>query len=126
MTLEEYKNGIAEAVEKDHPNCDCNHCDIDAALRAGFPLSSAHLLIGATECPALEKFIEENGPIPQGEHIGWPADFDEWVEWFKENTIECEACNSFNFTDEFTPTHCANCLKPLPEKHDSDDDEEGA
>ena len=69
MKPEDYKIGIVNAVEKDHP-CEDNSCDIAAALRAGFPLSAAHLLLGATDCPTVEKFLEENGPISTIED--WP------------------------------------------------------
>lgn len=104
----DYREKLAAAINADYPTDQApNHSDIAAALRNGFTYAAAHLLNGATETPALDKFVEEFGPWPM--NGGHSADFDEWAAWFKENTIECESCNAFNFTDEFIPCGCANC-----------------
>lgn len=110
---EGYRQGLADAIERDHPDCSCGSCDISAALRAGFVYSAAHLLSGATECPNLDRFRAKCGALPMGGD-GWPIDWAEWVEWFRANSRKCSECGAFTFTDEGEPDSCANCLKPLP------------
>jgi len=117
----EYHSAIARAVELDH-DCDDNACDIAGALRAGFPIAAAHLLQVATECPHLEAFLAEHGEWPvKG---GWPVEFDEWAAWFKANTVKCESCGAYNFTDESTPYTCANCAHDLPRAISNFDDDD--
>lgn len=104
----EYLAALSAAIERDHPaECGSGYCDISAALRAGFPMSAAHLLSGATECPNLDRFRAERGGWPMRD--GWPIDWPEWVEWFRANSRECNGCGSFTFTDEGEPDSCANC-----------------
>jgi len=84
-------------------------------------LSAAHLLYGATECPRVDKFLAKNGPLPMGDD-GWPTDWPEWTAWFMANTVKCESCGAFNFTDEFVPDICGNCLAALPKAKDEDEE----
>lgn len=111
---------LGQAVEEDHP---CMHhgpdnhaCDIAAALRADYPDVAAFLLLGATECPFTERVLwalRFNGVRLDPDHTDsgflFSARFDEWVVWFRANSVPCHSCNGFNFTDEFEPEHCGNC-----------------
>lgn len=126
---EEYGAALLAAIERDGwpdegsgAGDGCNYCDISAAIRAGFPFSAAHLLTGATECPATDTLIRERGGLLKGSD-GWPIDWAEWVEWFRANTVRCRKCEAFVFTDEGWPGSCGNCLAKLPEP--PDDEEEG-
>ena len=99
------RDAIAFAVEVEHP-CSDSSCDIAMALEEGFPFAAAHLLSGATETPFLDAVMEAAG-INQ---IDWPAGWDEWVKFFRENTWECEACGSYTKNDEES---CYNCGQRL-------------
>ena len=129
--LDFYTKGLRDAMAQDGwaGKTDCNYCDISAALRAGFVLSAAHLLLGATECPAVEAYLDREGGIPE-RRDGWPLDWDKWVEWFHENSVECSKCGAFCFNDEFCPNTfgdtCDNCGAELPTEDDEGDDTAGA
>jgi hypothetical protein len=112
-----YKVALRNAMREDGwpESTPANYCDISAACRAGFILSAAHLLLGATECPNLDAFLCERGPIPKGED-GWPVDWPEWSAWFHANTAQCPKCEAFVFTDDGRPDTCGNCLADIPEE----------
>jgi len=107
---------VAYAVEEEHPCEDTTSCDIAMALENGFPFSAAFLLKSATETPFLDKvtqaYYEEFWGID-----GMPKDWDNWVDWYKENTWKCLGCGNHNHVDSDT---CGNCLAARP---DDDEDE---
>lgn len=115
VEMPELKTAVESAVYEDHPCDNDNCCDVAAALRAGFAFSAAHLLSGATECPHVEALM---GLIPYEQ--GWPIDWEEWTDWFKENTIKCDSCGAYNFIDECTPDTCGNCMASLSSSEEED------
>ncbi len=109
---------VAAAVEKEHPGEDYTECcDICAALKAGFPFSAAHLLLGATETPLLDAVTKHHHDAMYAEGESWPKDWDEWTKHFSENFRPCE-CGAY--VDKECES-CGNCLEPLiPIKMDAD------
>ena len=97
---------VGSAVTLEH-DCQDSSCDIHAALDAGFPLSAAHLLIGATETPLLEAVISHYGLS----FVDWPSDWDDWVTWHKEHGRQCPSCEAFNYDE--SDNVCGNCLADL-------------
>lgn len=122
----DFAQDIGEAVEADH-GCDSSACDICAALAQGFPFVAAHLLSGATECPAIDAMVAAhrfNGTATDGFRCEpfnaqsgpntAPRGWSEWCEWFGENARECPACGAFDFGED-AEARCGNCGKgPLP------------
>lgn len=120
--MEEYltaEKAMERAVESDHPCEDETACDIAAALRAGFPFVAAHLLSGATECPAVDAVYNL---FRIRWEDGWPNEWEAWTEWFKEHTVQCPSCDTFNFTDVYYPDICGNCHQDLPKESDEEED----
>ncbi len=115
-TPAQHRAALIEALDRDHPGCstssDLRGCDICAAIRAGFPECAAHLLIGATETPALGAFLDEYGSWAMRD--GFPVDWRLWVDWHRTNTRKCFKCRGFTWTDESDSDSCAHCLAHLP------------
>lgn len=117
------ENGLQElalAIETDHPCYDFD-CDIATALREGFVIASAILLIGATETPTVDAVIERYGIDLGSVH---DESFQRWVDWHREYGRLCEACDSFNYVNPdtgFEPSYCGNCLAELSPKGGNDE-----
>jgi hypothetical protein len=106
---EDAGHDIARAVELEH-SCEDSHCDIRAALEAGYPFSAAHLLEGATETPLLDAVAAAHG-IDLTET---PQDWNEWHAYFTENARPCQSCGSFVF-DSDTCDNCGGSIAPRPD-----------
>jgi hypothetical protein len=105
------RGDVWTAVLEEH-RCDDSSCDIiGEALRAGYPMTAAWLLVGATETPLLGRVLDHYG-VDSRE---FPDDWEQWKEHFNEYGRKCEACGSFTFADDYwEPEECGNCLAPLP------------
>jgi hypothetical protein len=94
MTNDEYLAAVKEA----HP-CEDYHCDIRAALDAGYGRIAAFLLYGETEVQFAEPTMD--------------FDSDEWQEWVEHVRTyghECPACGTINYGDDaWEPQTCGNC-----------------
>jgi len=94
MTNDEY----LAVVEEDHP-CNDYHCEIRAALDAGYGRIAAFLLYGA---------LDETVPVA-------PMDFrsDEWQDWLDHVRTyghRCHECGAINYGDDvWEPQTCGNC-----------------
>jgi hypothetical protein len=118
---------IGDAVELEH-SCEDAACDISRALDDGFPLWSAYLLQGATECPLLDAVIGHYAgteALPdwqeaaEAERVAWLAS-DTWTK----HAHECESCGAYTFGDDYwTPERCENCLAVFPRLSDDELDE---
>jgi hypothetical protein len=102
---------FASAVEHDHGGCGDTTCDIDAAIRAGYPRVAAYLLNGATETPTIDRVMHATGETFANMGFGTADDPDwlAWCQWFESNTLRCPSCEAFNFTDDGDPYSCGNC-----------------
>jgi len=101
---------VAAAVEKEHPGEDyTSSCDICAAMKAGFPFSAAHLLLGATETPLLDAVTKHHHDAMYAEEKSWPRDWDEWTAHFAKTRRPC-ICGAY--VDKECES-CSNCLAKL-------------
>jgi hypothetical protein len=100
---------LAEAVELEH-SCEANTCDIGWALHCGYPQVAASLLGGATECPLVEAVAAFYG-IPINGDIRKLEDWNDWLEWFKENARECD-CGAYVLDED--SSYCDNCGGEVP------------
>ena len=96
MTNDEY----LAAVEEAHP-CNDYHCEIRAALNAGYGHVAAWLLYGATD---------------EGTIRVEPMDFDsdEWQDWLDHVRTygrRCRDCGAINYADDdvWEPQTCGDC-----------------
>jgi hypothetical protein len=107
-------------VHHDHPCEDYAGCDIARARAEGYTYAAAHLLMGATETPTIgtlmELFPSAYEPLLRRPN-GWPAGWDEWVEFHRAYGHMCPACNGCTYGDNtWTPVACWECNTPLPER----------
>lgn len=112
MLTNEERSSLERIIEDGHGGCDNNTCDIDAARRAGFIEVAAHNLHGATEVDELDDFMKDHS-IFDDDAGTMPHRWTEWHEWFTENTVQCQHCEAFVFTDENegdSVVTCGNCL----------------
>lgn len=107
-----FRKALKKALEEDHCWADCgNACDIHAAYEEGHYLWAAHLLTGATECPALERVFEKYGDVP------WDVvrkDCDEFAD--SVPNVECPGCGSVCWGvvyDEAYVHDCGHCGEEL-------------
>jgi hypothetical protein len=118
----DWATDISEALEEEHGQCEGASCDIREAMQNGFPLSAAHLLIGATECPVIDavwRAYDRADAIPEGEGFteGFPAsEWDGWKAHHEQWGRKCQACGSYTFAEtNHEPEVCANCHASLVE-----------
>lgn len=102
----DYRAALNDALWSDHPSTDLHGDDIAMARAQGYVYSAAHLLMGATETPNVDRVVAAYGGLPRARD-GWPIDFDAWVAWFRANTWNCDGCNGYTHTDSLV---CGNCL----------------
>lgn len=111
---------LSEALNEDHPCEETVTCDIARAREEGLTLWAAHLLEGATECPATERALGRiRASMP-------PARFERKLEAQREAMCalphwQCPACNAILWED---PTEswrwaegaldCGQCLARGP------------
>lgn len=94
VNVTRFRNALEKAMAEDgFPDLNApNTCDISTAIEEGFIFAAAHLLTGATECPATDDCIRKYGGLPMAEGAGWPKEWPEWVKWYKERTRICTHC----------------------------------
>lgn len=119
-------DALRYAVEEDHPCEDTQGCDIAVALENGYYLWAAHLLMGATECPATDEAWEALVATDKSDGQTQREADAECDEMVKIPHVECESCGSVNWgcDGEMPSGSCANCLKRLPEP-DGEEEEDG-
>lgn len=115
------KNMLSAAIEEDHP-CDDRGCDIAVAAMHGFTLAAAHLLMGATETPAVDAVVKRwDLDIPDVHSHA----FDQWVSFHRKYGRQCPDCEGYMYdyppmySDRPNPTRCSNCYATMPEREDS-------
>lgn len=118
----DWSTDVSEALEEEHGQCEDASCDIREAMQNGFPLSAAHLLVGATECPVIDavwRAYDRANAIPPGEGFteGFPAsEWDAWKAHHEQWGRKCPACGSYTYArDSWEPEECANCHASLIE-----------
>lgn len=105
---------IENAILTDHDCTGDYSCDIAAALRAGFQEVAAHLLMGAADCPTLERCLQTLDASLTAGHA-FPRAWGEWTEWHEEHGVRCSDCGAYSFEDETTLGACGNCRIPFNE-----------
>lgn len=95
---------LRAAIEEEHAGIcrDQNTCDISKAFDEGLYLWSAHMLIGATECPLTEAAYVALEPMKEQLDA-------ECAELLKCPHIRCAECNAVVWSDDDEVT-CGNCL----------------
>src|SRR5204862_441670 len=92
-----FSTDVAEAVALDHPSCTDASCDIREALDAGFPLTAAWLLWGATETPTLDAVLKAHEPARD-----WAgAEREGWEEHIADYGRSCSRCGGVTFADPY-------------------------
>lgn len=109
---------MARAVLIDHPCRDYAGCDVARANAEGYTYAAAHLLMGATETPALSLLLQVfpgayDSLLRRSD--GWPVGWDEWVTFHEAYGRPCPECGHVMYGDDETmPTQCGNCLAAIP------------
>lgn len=118
----DWSTDISEALEEEHGDCADNSCDIREAMQNGFPLSAAHLLVGATEAPVVDavwRAYHLAGAIPEGEAfiVNFPeSEWDAWKAHHDSWGRKCHSCGSYTYAGaDYEPEVCANCHASLVE-----------
>lgn len=111
---------VANAIDAEHGDCTDSACDIREAADAGFSLTAAHLLLGATEAPVLDAVLAEylaanELPPEENPYIGFSMseEFD-WRTHHETYGFACDACGAYTYGGVgYEPEHCGNCLAAL-------------
>lgn len=125
-----FRNDLADAVNEDHPSAICqdNTCDITHALDNGYVYIAAALLTGATEVPHIDvvkrahMFNHTLDIDPRVSMYNGP-EWDDWINFFEEHTVECPGCGACCWDDNSDGSHatsCDNCLLEFEDKEEDD------
>jgi formamidopyrimidine-DNA glycosylase len=104
-----HKAALDDAIAEDHPCSDSFGCDIEVARANGFIEAAAHLLMGATETPAVNRVVFQYGLGIGGVHS--PA-FDKWCKFHRKYGRMCPSCESYMYDNPDTGErahYCTNC-----------------
>ena len=105
-----HKAALDDAIVKDHPCSDSFGCDIEVARANGFIEASAHLLMGATETPAIDAVLNRYPSLRIGS-VHSPA-FNKWCAFHRKYGRKCPSCESYMYNDPDTGDragYCTNC-----------------
>lgn len=98
---------LFDAIGIDHPCEDYAACDIARSRRDGYLLTSAWLLLGATEAPHTDATLRRHSLTV----TPFPADLEDWrADVVERHGARCGACNGISYGEgDYDVEVCAHC-----------------